>query len=297
MGGSLSVLLQLALDGVCLAGIYALLGSSWAIVFNTTRVFHIAHGVTFAAGGYTVLLVLSRSHLPLALALLVALAVGAILGLVFHLLLYEPLRRRGSEGMITFVASLGAMGLCSALLLALFGANPVIPSIGLDSVINLGPGRLTEAQLLSGVVAAVVTVALLVSWRLTWPGRAFRAVTSNPEAAAAVGIKVARYRLFAMALGGALAGTAGGLASLFQGASLDMVLNGVLVAATAVLVGGIGSLPGAAVGGVLVALAMNLGIWRVSSRWQYSIVFGLLLIFMLIRPRGLLGERLAQAEL
>lgn len=297
MSGSFSVLLQLALDGVCLAGIYALLGSSWAVVFNTTRVFHVAHGVTFAVGAYTVLLVVARARLPLPVALLLALVVGALLGLAFHLLLYEQLRRRGSEGMVTFVASLGAMGLCSALLLALFGANPLIPSIGFDSVIKIGPGRLSAAQLLSGAVGAGLTLVLLGCWRLTWPGRAFRAVTSNSEAAAAVGIKVGRYRLFAMALGGALAGVAGGLASLIQGASLDMVLNGVLVAATAVLVGGIGSLPGAAVGGVLVALAMNLGIWRVSSRWQYSIVFGLLLVFMLIRPRGLLGERLAQAEL
>lgn len=297
MTSSLHILLQLTANGLCLAGMYALLGVSWAVIFNTTRVFHVAHGVTIAVGGYVTVLLATSYRIPLPAAVLAAPIVGGILGILFQVLLYEPLQRRSAATMVSFVGSLGAMGACSAVLLAVYGPNPLILSGPLDAVYEIGSLRLTLAQLVGCGLGALVTAALLLFWRLTWAGRALRSVVSNPEMAAAVGIRVRRQHLIAMVLGSAAAALAGALLAFSQGASLDSAWNGVLVAAIAVLLGGIGSVPGAAVGGLLLALAMNIGIWPISSRWQYVIAFGVLMLVMVIRPRGLFGERLAQADL
>jgi branched-chain amino acid transport system permease protein len=297
MSLDLTVLLQLTAGGVCLAGVFALLGLSWAVIFNTTRVFHVAHGVTLAVGGYIAVQLANDAGVPWPVAVAAATVGGALLGVVFQELLYEPLRRRGVDKMVTFVGSLGAMLACLAVLLAIYGANPRILSGPLDAVLKSGSVRLTLAQVVSGAIGGATVIAFVVLWRTTWFGRALRAVISNPDMATAVGIKVRRQHLIAMTVGSALGGLAGALLALSQGASQDTALNGVLLAAIAVLVGGIGSVPGAAIGGVLLALAMNIGIWPISSKWQYTVAFGVLMLVLLFRPRGLFGERLAQADL
>lgn len=292
------VLLQLTASGICLAGVYALLGVSWAVVFNTTRVFHVAHGVTLAVGGYLTVQIANDAGLSPLISLLASAAAGAAFGILIQLLVYEPLQRRGISGMGTFVASLGVLLACSAGLSAYYGANPwILSGLSMYGAHDIGPVRLLDGQIVGGAVGAAVVVVFLLLWRLTWFGRTLRAVVSSPQTAAAVGISIRQQHLIAMAVGGALGGLSGGLLSLTQGASVNSALTGILLAAIALLVGGIGSVPGAAVGGVLLALAMNIGIWPVSSKWQYTIAFGVLMVFLLVRPRGLFGERLAQADL
>lgn len=292
-----TVLLQLIAGGICLAGVYALLGLSWAVIFNTTRVFHVAHGVTLAVGGYATVQLANEAGIPWPGAVAASVIVGAVLGILFQALLYEPLRRRGVGTMVTFVGSLGAMLACTSGLLALYGPNPRILSGSLDAVWKIGSVRLTLAQVVSGALGAIVVIGFVVVWRRTWFGRGLRAVISNPDMATTVGIRVPRQHLIAMVVGSGLGGLAGALLAMSQGASQDTALNGVLLAAIAVLVGGIGSVPGAAIGGILLALAMNIAIWPISSKWQYTVAFGVLMLMLLFRPRGLFGERLAQADL
>jgi branched-chain amino acid transport system permease protein len=293
----LDALAQLVANGVWTGGVYALLGVSWAVVFNTTRTFHIAHGVAYALGGYVTCLLASRAGVPVLLALPASLLVGCALGAAFELALYRPLRARGSTPMVSFVASLGALTTGIALIVAFVGPNPVIASSPFESVVVLGPVRVTVLQIGVAVFSYACVAATLVAWRTGWFGRAMRATTTNSEMAGLVGIPVTRVYIAAMVLGNGLGALAGALAALNQGASVDLGFNGALIAAMAVLIGGIGSLVGAAIGGAFLALAMNVGIWQLSSEWQLSIAFGVLMVFMVVRPRGLLGERLARAEL
>jgi branched-chain amino acid transport system permease protein len=296
MSLSSQVLLQLTADGICLSGVYALLAVSWALIFNTTRVFHVAHGVTLALGGYLTVQLSNGHGLPPVASILVASIACGVLGLLMQVLLYSPLRRRRITAMANFVASLGAMLLGLALIILMYGPDPLILK-QLGGVYSVGSMRLTSAQVLAGALGAALTGTFLIGWKTTWFGRVFRAVISNPDAAQRVGINVDRQYLIAMGVGSMLAGLAGGLLSLSHGASSDNALNGILLAAIALLVGGVGSVPGAALGGAALALVMDIGIWPLSSQWQYSIAFGLLMVVLLVRPRGLFGERLAQADL
>jgi branched-chain amino acid transport system permease protein len=261
----LNTLAQLAANGIWIGGIYSLLGVSWAVVFNTTRTFHIAHGVAYALGGYVTCLLVARTGVPVELAVPASFVAGCLLGVAFELLLYRPLRARGSTPMVTFVASLGMLTTGMAVIVA--------------------------------VLSYAVVAATVVAWRTGWFGRAMRATTTNSELAGLVGVRVSRAYFTAMVLGSGLGAVAGAMAGLTQSASPEMGFNGALIAAVAVLIGGIGSLVGAAIGGAVLALAMNVGIWQLSSEWQLSIAFGVLMIFMVVRPRGILGERLAKAEL
>ncbi|WCB91497.1 High-affinity branched-chain amino acid transport system permease protein LivH [Baekduia alba] len=293
----LNTLAQLVAIGVWTGGVYALLGVSWAVVFNTTRTFHIAHGVAYAVGGYVTCLLTSRTGVPLLLALPASMLAGSALGAVFEFGLYRPLRARGSTPMVTFVASLGALTTGTAVILACVGSDPVVATTSFESVVKVGPVRVTVLEIGIAVLSYACVAATLVAWRRGWFGRAMRATTTNSEMADLVGIPVTRIYVVAMVLGNGLGALAGALAGLTQGANADMAFNGALLAAVAVLIGGIGSLVGAAIGGALLALIMNVGIWQVSSEWQLSIAFGVLMVFMVARPRGLLGERLASAEL
>jgi branched-chain amino acid transport system permease protein len=293
----LDALAQLVANGVWVGGVYALLGVSWGVVFNTTRTFHIAHGVTYALGGYVACLLASRAGVPVLLTLPLSMLAGMALGAVFEFALYRPLRARGSTPMVTFVASLGALTTGIALIVAIVGPNPVVTSSPFESVVVLGPVRLTVLQIGVAVLSYACVAATLVAWRTGWFGRSMRATTTNSEMAGLVGIPVTRVYVMAMLLGSGLGALAGAFGALTQGASVDFGFNGALIAAMAVLIGGIGSLVGAALGGALLALAMNVGIWQLSSQWQFAIAFALLMVFMVVRPRGMLGERLASAEL
>jgi branched-chain amino acid transport system permease protein len=293
----LDTLAQLVVNGVWTGGVYALLGVSWAVVFNTTRTFHIAHGVAYALGGYVTCLLASRAGVPVLLTLPVSLLAGSALGALFEFALYRPLRARGSTPMVTFVASLGALTTGIAVIVAFVGSNPVIATSPFESVVKVGPVRLTVLEIGVAVLSYAGVAATLVAWRSGWFGRALRATTTNSEMAGLVGVPVTRVYVVAMLVGNGLGAVAGALAALTQGAGPDMGFNGALIAAMAVLIGGIGSLAGAALGGALLALAMNVGIWQVSSQWQLSIAFAVLMVFMVVRPRGLRGERLASAEL
>jgi branched-chain amino acid transport system permease protein len=293
----LNTLAQLAANGIWIGGIYSLLGVSWAVVFNTTRTFHIAHGVAYALGGYVTCLLVARSGVPVELALPASFLAGCLIGVGFEFLLYRPLRARGSTPMVTFVASLGMLTTGMAVIVAFVGPNSVIATTPFESVVVLGPIRLTVLELGVAVLSYACVAATVVAWRSGWFGRAMRATTTNSEMAGLVGIRVTRAYFMAMVLGSGLGALAGALAGLTQAASPEMGFNGALIAAVAVLIGGIGSLVGAAIGGVVLALAMNVGIWQLSSEWQLSIAFGVLMIFMVARPRGILGERLAKAEL
>lgn len=124
-----------------------------------------------------------------------------------------------------------------------------------------------------------------------------RAVTSNPARARIAGFSPSRSYLNAMVIGSAMGGLAGVLIELNEGSAPEMIMTGALIASAAVLIGGFGSVAGAALGGVLLAMSMNVGIWKLPSKWQDAIAFGVLLAFIVFRPRGLLGEKLKKAQI
>lgn len=288
---------QLVVNGIVAGSLYALVACSFGLILGTTGTFHFAHGVVYAAGAYLAYFAATVLRLPLAGAVVVGIAGTALLGLGIELVIYRPLRRIGASALVVLIASLGTLIVLENLIAIGFSTDAkVLEGFPRQTLIVGGVGFTTLHVTMVGVSGASLA-ALLAFLRFTRVGHAIRAVANNPEMAEIVGIDTRRIFLLVFALGSALAAPAAILIMLDRGATPDMGMEAILIAAIAVIVGGIGSLPGAALGALVIALAQNLGVMRIPTEWQAAIAFGLLLVVVIVRPRGILGRKLYKAEI
>jgi len=287
--------LQLLFQGLGSGAVYAIVGLSFGLIFNTTRVFHFAHGAVLTLGAYTILLGVEQLGLPLPLAMLGAAGVAAMAGAACEILLYRPLRRRGAPPLLWFLASFALLVVLQNLLLIGFGGVPLSLSTGAMRRIPLGP--VTVSELVLWKVAAGVMATLLAAWLLfaTRLGQELRAIVSNPEMARIAGIDLDRRYIHAYAIGSALTVPVGAIALFDQGVSPDLGEQLLLVATVSVFAGGIGSYLGGALGGLVLGLVGALAIYWTNASFQMTIALAAMTTFLLLRPSGLLGIRLRRA--
>ena len=289
----MEALVQLTANGLVAGATYAPVALGFGLILGVARFWHFAHGAAYVLAAYAGFVLATGLHLPLVGAIAGAMLGAAALGALFEVWLYRPLRRARVGPHVMLVASLGAYIVLSNLVPLAFGFDvQVLTGAAPAGSVALGYARLTWINLAMLAVGALLFVALLVFVRATRAGRSIRAVISNPEMAEVVGIDVDQVRLLTFILGSALAAPAAVLVAADTGAHPEMGLTATLIAAVSVVVGGLGSLPGAFVGALIVGLAQNVGVWKVSSAWQQAIAFGLLLAFILFRPTGVFGRRL-----
>jgi|SRR5208337_4949544 len=286
------MLRQVLLNGLIAGSIYALVALGFTVIYRTVKFFHFAHGVVYAAGAYlaytfTVLLGLS----PLLSFLLASASAGAI-GVGIDRLVYLPLRKQKAPNLVFLLASFGVFIFLQNLIQLIYGAQ----------VLSLRTGAVHEGRRILGAVITntqisillVSTFLCLALWffvQKTRPGKAMRAVADDPIAASVVGIYSEEIILISFALGSVLAGAAGILISLETNLTPAMGLEAILKGIIASVIGGIGSIPGAMVGGLFLGLAENLGIWGIQAGWKDAIAFGILILFLLVRRSGILGSK------
>jgi branched-chain amino acid transport system permease protein len=292
------LLLQLLATGLVVGSLYALCALGWGLIYGTTLHFHVAHGAVFSLAAYFAYVGQKVLHLPLAAAVAGAILAAAAAGLLIDLLLYQQLERRGALRTSLFIASLGLLILIENVLAIVFTPDPMRLEIGaLDSSLVLGSVFLTWLHVLTVVLALAGYVALMLFLKRSRWGQAIRAVASSPEMARTVGIDIRRVHLLTYAIGSALAAPAGILVAMDVGAEPFRGTRFVLLASVAVIMGGIGSIPGALLGGLFLGLLENVGIWQLPSEWQSAISFGVFLLFIVLRPRGFFGRGVQSAEL
>jgi branched-chain amino acid transport system permease protein len=278
--------------------LYALCALGWGLIYGTTLHFHVAHGAVFSLAAYFAYVGQQILHLPLWVAVVVAVLAAAAAGLLIDLLLYQQLERRGALRTSLFIASLGLLILVENLLAIVFTPDPMRMDIGvLDTSLIIGPVFLTYLHVLTVALAALGYVALMLFLKRSRSGQAIRAVASSPEMARTVGIDLRRVHLLTYAIGSALAAPAGILVAMDVGAEPFRGTRFVLLASVAVIMGGIGSIPGALLGGLFLGLLENVGIWQLPSEWQSAISFGVFLLFIVLRPRGFFGRGVQSAEI
>jgi len=264
---------------------------SWGLIFATTKIFHFSHALTLTLAVYAAVVSVSAWGLPLPLGFALAALVGCAAGVGTERFLYRPLRRVQATQLNIFLASLGLLIAGQSAVLVAFGpqarALEGFPMRGIE----LGPVAFTTVEAL-WLVTAWVLIGGLLAW-LWWSrdGLAIRAVASNPELAQCLGVERERVFLLVFAVGSTLVGLGGTLLALRDTASPTMGVHPVLAAFIAVFLGGIGSIPGAALGGVLLGLAENMGGLVLPGYWQGVIAFVVLFTVLVLRPAGLLAAR------
>lgn len=294
----MDLFLQLAATGLVVGSLYVLCALGWGLIYGTTLHFHVAHGAVFTLAAYYAYAAQKFLGLPLAIAVIGAIAAAALSGMLIDLLIYQPLERRGAIRTTLFIASLGLLTLIENVLAIIFTPDPLRMDVGwLADPVQLGPVFLTRLHLVSVATAILGFLALMAFLRYSLWGRAIRAVSSSPEMARTVGIDIKRVHLLTYAVGSAISAPAGILLAMDVGVEPYRGTTFVLLASVAVIMGGIGSIPGALLGALFLALLENLGVWKIPSEWQSSISFGVFLIFIVVRPRGLFGRKIQSAEI
>jgi len=294
----LDLFLQLAATGLVVGSLYVLCAIGWGLIYGTTLHFHVAHGAVFTLAAYYAYAGQKFLHLPLAIAVIGAILAAAISGMLIDLFIYQPLERRGAIRTTLFIASLGLLTLIENVLAIIFTPDPLRMDVGwLADSVQLGPIFLTRLHLVSVGTAIIGSLALMAFLKYSLWGQAIRAVSSSPEMARTVGIDLRRVHLLTYAVGSAISAPAGILLAMDVGAEPYRGTTFVLLASVAVIMGGIGSIPGAALGALFLALLENLGVWKIPSEWQSTISFGIFLIFIVVRPRGFFGRKIQSAEI
>src|SRR5579884_2917999 len=287
------------LNGLTLGSLYALIALGYTMVYGVLKLLNFAHGDVFMVGAYVGWFVLNALGSPLMLAFAAAMVGCGALGVVIERFAYRPLRR--APRIAPLITALGVSFFLEQTAVLLWGANPRQYNLfelrhgELFSAVTLGNVTIQYAQIVVIVSALLLMVALTLFVARTATGKAMRAVSVDAEAASMMGIDIDRVISITFLLGGALAGAAGVMWGVVQSSLNPYTGFGVgLKAFTAAVVGGIGNIGGAMLGGLLVGLAETFTSGYLSSIFQDLIVFSLLIIFMLIRPTGLRGAPVLQ---
>ena len=286
-------LLSNFINGLGLGSIYAIIALGYTMVYGIAKMLNFAHGDVIMVGAYISFVSIASLGTPPLLALVMAMAVCTILGVVIERLAYRPLR--ASASLAVLITAIGVSYLLQNAALLIWTSNTkVYPSIVSFAPLHLFDGKLTITgeMLISVLTCIVIMVGLTLFTGKTKTGKAMRAVSENRDAAELMGISVNRTIAITFAIGSALAAVAGVLFC-----STYPVLNPTvgsipgIKAFTAAVLGGIGSIPGTLVGGLLLGIIEIFGRAYISQELSNAFVFAVLIIILLVKPNGLLGKK------
>jgi len=284
--------LQLLVNGIVTGSALGVVAVSFALIYATTRVFHVAHAGVYTLGGYLAWS-LMRHGVPALAALLVAMAGCVLLGSLIQILLYARLERRGAAQLVVLIASLGALAVIQNLIAAIYSPDILNFSAAWAGQVVALPGglRLTGAQIATVVLDFAAFGATLVFAHRTLLGKRIRAVASNPFLAEITRLEPRRVHVYVMAIASALVCLPGVLGPLDYGLQPYGGVTPLLTATIAMIAGGIGSLAGAFGLAVAIVVLQNLALLVMPGEWSIGVTFAIFVVFMLFRPRGLFAGK------
>ena len=285
---------QQLVNGIILGSIYALLALGYTMVYGIIKLINFAHGDIYMLGAFIGYYAISALHMNLWMALIVTMITTAIFGMLIEFLAYRPLRH--STRISALITAIGVSFLLEYGMVFLVGANTRSFPQAIKIVnYHIGSITVTNLLLLILIVALVLMVALQIIVRKTKMGKAMRAVSVDSDAAELMGINVNSTISFTFALGSALAGAAGVLIGLYYNSIEPLMgMTPGIKAFVAAVLGGIGIIPGAALGGFVIGILETLSISLNLSSYRDIVVYGVLIIILLARPAGILGKNVKE---
>lgn len=288
---------QLLINGFIAGSIYAIVALGFTIIYRTVKFFHFAHGAVYTTGAYIAYsttsywMKVTNQEIGLEGMIVVFLAgIGgaSFLGVIIDKTVYKPLRKKKASNLIFLLASFGVFIFIQNLIALIYG-NQILAlrSRPIREGHHIFSAVITNIQIILLVVSCLLLVFCWLFMTKTKLGKAMRAVSDDLLAASVVGINPEKTILASFAIGSALAGVAGTLISLETNIEPTMGFTAILKGIIAAIIGGIGSIPGAMLGGFFLGIAENLGIWKIQSIWKDTIAFIVLIIFLLVRPGGI----------
>ena len=285
------------INGISLGSVYAIIALGYTMVYGIAKMLNFAHGDVIMVGAFVIYTAMASLGLSPILAVILAMILCTILGMTIEKIAYRPLRNAGSP-LAVLITAIGVSYLLQNLALLIFGAD----TKSFSSVVGIEPVAVAGGQIMiSGeaivtiLVCVVIMIALTSFVKHTKAGRAMVAVSEDRGAAQLMGINVNGTIALTFAIGSALAAVAGALlCSAYPSLSPYVGSMPGIKAFVAAVFGGIGSIPGAMIGGILLGVIENLSKAYISSQLSDAIVFGVLIVVLLVKPTGILGKNIQE---
>lgn len=285
--------LSYLISGISLGSVYAIIALGYTMVYGIAKMLNFAHGDVIMVGGYMSFCAMMYLGVNKWLSILIAMAVCTLLGILIEGLAYRPLRRAPSLAVL--ITAIGVSYLLQNSALLIWSSNPkVFPSV-VSGTLNAGGLSVSYASLFTVFACIVTMVALSIFISKTKIGKAMRACSEDKDAAQLMGINVNFTISVTFAIGSALAAIAGVmLCSSYPTLTPTTGSMPGIKAFTAAVFGGIGSIPGAFLGGILLGVIESFAKAYISTQLSNSIVFAVLIVILLVRPAGLLGKKITE---
>ena len=286
------MLLQQIINGLAQGSIYALVGIGFALIFGVLGLVHFAHGEVYMLGAFFGFALITVFHLPVFPSLLIAIIASSIVGIMVELLVFKPLRK--APDVAPMVCTLGLSVVLQNVAMLVWGSDTKsVPDVISGAVIPFFSAHVSTSQILIFAISLILMLILQYILYRSKLGRAIRATAQNKDAAALMGVNINKVISATFALGSGLGGAAGVLVGLYYNAFYPtMGFMAGLKAFVATVLGGLTSVPGAVLGGLVLGVAENLGAAYISSGYRDLIAFVILILVLLIKPSGFFGRSL-----
>lgn len=284
-------MLQLFINGIISGCAYAFVALGFALIYNTTRIFHFAHGAVYVCAAYLFYTFWYSWSLPLSFAVIITLCLTAVFGVLVDELIYIPLLKRKSPLLIQLLSSLSVYAVIVNFIALIYGNETKQLSTQIQQTYIFGSFLLTQTQIATALCFVLVIPIIFIILRKTHLGMMFRALRDDSDLFSAMGFNQLKVRRIVFALGSALAAIGAILMTMNVGtdpnAGMVAIFNGIV----AVIIGGVAVFEGAVLGAFLLGILQSLIVWQTSDRWQILVTFAVLTLLLIFRPQGILGSR------
>lgn len=285
--------IEMLINGITVGGIYALIALGYTMVYGILKIVNFAHGDVFMVGSFIGLLFARNLGLPIGIAYPLAMIVTALVGIVIERLCYRPIRIRGADALAILISALGVSIFLENFAQLVWGTETVtyIQKIK-NANYNIGGIQISRIQIILIISSIALMAALYYLVNKTKVGVAMRATSQSITSAQLMGINTERVIMMTFGVGSALACVAGILVGTYYDAVFPLVgYSYGLKAFAAAILGGIGSIPGAMLGGFLIGIVETFGAGYISTGYKDAFAFGILILVLILRPSGLLGKK------
>lgn len=286
------MLWQQLVNGITVGSTYSLIAIGYTLIFGVLRIINMAHGQIFIFGSLVGLSFVVNNGLPIGVAFALSVIISGVGGLVLEFLALRPLRKKNVPHLAPLISTIGFAILIEEITRLLFGADSrAVPAVGLTAY-DLGAVQVRAIDL-TIIGTSIVLMFILNFWiGKTKIGKALRATAESIETAGILGINTNAIVIMTVVVASALGGIAGMLIGLAYSAliptmGLTLGFKGLAV----LILGGVGSIPGAMISGLILGMAEVLSVAYADSSWRDAVAFGMIILILLIRPQGLFGKK------
>ena len=285
------MLWQFIINGLITGILYSLLAIGFALVYNTTRIFHIAAAGIYVFAAYMFWFFVAKVELPIILASFVAIALTMLLSLLSELLVYRPLKNRNASLNVAMISSIGAMTVIINTIAMCFGNETKVVENAILQPLTFGDIIITTPQKYQALIGIAVLAAFMIILQRTNWGLRLRALSADETLFETLGYDTKSTRIMVFLASGAFIAIASCLTVYDVGLDPNMGMSVLISAVVAMIIGGVGKFSTCILGGLTLGILQSLTVYQFASNWQNAVTFVVLLILLFLRPQGIAGYK------